>query len=189
MSKEPEFLIPIGEENRNRVEELLQRNDIDKKGRFVAVSPVALWDTKLWADEKFAALCDRIAEELKVSVIFTGSERGKLEHIQSLMKTPSVNLGGKTTLRDLAYLYQRSALLITTDSGPMHIAAAMGTPVIALFGPTDPSRTGPYGKGHVVIRRELSCSPCFLKKCDSMKCMSGITIEEVFHAVREKLSG
>ncbi|MGA3207349.1 MAG: glycosyltransferase family 9 protein [Syntrophales bacterium] len=186
---EPEFLIPIGEENKKRVEELLQRNDIDKKGRFVAVSPEALWDTKLWTDEKFAALCDRISKELKVSVIFTGTERDKLEHIQSRMKTPSVNLGRKTTLRDLAYLYQRSSLLITTDSGPMHLAAAMGTPVIALFGPTDPSRTGPYGKGHVVIQRELSCSPCFLKKCASMECMSGITIEEVFHAAREKLSG
>ena len=188
-AKEPEYLIPIGEENINRVEELLQRNDIDKKDSFVAVSPVALWDTKLWADEKFAGLCDRIAEELKVSVIFTGTEHDKLEHIQSRMKAPSLNMGGKTTLRDLAYLYQRSALLITTDSGPMHLAVAMGTPVIALFGPTDPSRTGPYGKGHVVIRRELSCSPCFLKKCNSMECMSGITIEEVFHAVREKLSG
>ena len=188
-AKEPEYLIPIGEENINRVEEYLQRNNIDKNDSFVAVSPVALWDTKLWADEKFAGLCDRIAEELKVSVVFTGSERGKLEHIQSRMRAPSVNMGGKTTLRDLAYLYQRSSLLITTDSGPMHLAAAMGTPVIALFGPTDPSRTGPYGKGHVVIRRELSCSPCFLKKCDSMECMSGITIEEVFNTVREKLSG
>ncbi len=187
--KDPEFLIPVGEENINRVEELLQRNDIDRKDRFVAVSPIALWDAKLWADERFAGLCDRIAEELKVRIIFTGSEHDKLEHIQSLMKTSSVNLGGKTTLRDLAYLYKRSALLITTDSGPMHLAAAMGTPVIALFGPTDPSRTGPYGKGHVVIRKELSCSPCFLKKCDSMECMYGITIEEVFHDVREKLSG
>jgi 3-deoxy-D-manno-octulosonic-acid transferase/heptosyltransferase-1 len=188
-AKEPEFLIPIGEENNSRVEALLQRNKIDKKDSFVAVSPVALWDTKLWADEKFAALCDRVSEELKVSVVFTGSERGKLEQIQSLMKTPSVNLGGETTLRDLAYLYQRSALLITTDSGPMHIAAAVGTPVIALFGPTDPLRTGPYGKGHLVIRRELSCSPCFLKKCNSMKCMSDITVDEVFHTVKEKLSG
>jgi heptosyltransferase I len=187
--KEPEFLIPVGDENINRIDESLRRNDIDKNDSFVAVSPVALWDTKLWADEKFAGLCDRIAEGLKVSVVFTGTERDKLEHIQSRMKTPSVNMGGKTTLRDLAYLYQRSSLLITTDSGPMHLAAAMGTPVIALFGPTDPSRTGPYGKGHVVIRRDLSCSPCFLKKCDSMRCMSDITIEEVFHAVKEKLSG
>ena len=187
--KDPEFLIPVSEENINRVDELLQRNDIDKKGRFVAVSPVALWDTKLWADEKFAGLCDCIAEELKVSVVLTGTERGKLEKIQSLMRAPSVNLGGKTTLRDLAYLYQRSALLVTTDSGPMHLAAAVGTPVVALFGPTDPSRTGPYGKRHTVIRKGLSCSPCFLKKCDSMRCMSEITVDEVFQAVKEKLSG
>jgi len=187
--KDPEFLIPIGEENKNRVEELLQRNDIDTKGPFVAVSPFALWDTKLWADGKFASLCDRIIEELAVRIVFTGSDRRQLEHIQSRMKSPSVNLGGQTTLRDLAYLYQRSALLITTDSGPMHLAAAVGTPVIALFGPTDPSRTGPYGKGHVVIRKDLSCSPCFLKKCESMECMADITIEEVFHVVREKLAG
>jgi lipopolysaccharide heptosyltransferase I len=187
--KDPEFLIPISEENKNRVKDLLQRNNIDNNGRFVAVSPLALWDTKLWADGKFAGLCDRIIEELGASIVFTGSDRRKLEHVQSLMKTPSVNLGGQTTLRDLGYLYQLSSLLITTDSGPMHLAAAVGTPVIALFGPTDPSRTGPYGKGHVVIRKDLSCSPCFLKKCDSMECMDGITIEEVFHAVREKLAG
>ena len=185
--KEPEFLIPIREENKKRVEGLLQINGIDKKDRFVAVSPVALWDTKLWEDGKFARLCDRITEELKIRVVFTGSDREKLEHIRSRMRTTSINMGGETTLRDLAYLYRLSSLLITTDSGPMHIAAAAGTPVIALFGPTDPSRTGPYGIGHTVIRKELSCSPCFLKKCDTIKCMYDITVEEVFQAVAEKL--
>ena len=187
--KEAEFLLPIGEENKRNIEGLLRTHGIEKENTFVAISPVALWETKLWEDEKFARLCDRIAEELKARVVFTGSDRGKLEHIQSLMKSSSINLGGNTTLRDLAYLYQLALLLITTDSGPMHIAAAMGTPVIALFGPTDPARTGPYGKGHVVIREELPCSPCFLKKCDSKKCMRDITVEEVFQAVKEKLAG
>ena len=187
--KVPEFLIPVREENISRIDGLLQANNIDKKDRFVAVSPIALWDTKLWEDEKFARLCDRIIEELKVRVVFTGSDRRKLERIQSRMKFPAVNLGGKTTLRDLAYLYRLSSLLITTDSGPMHIAAAAGTPVVALFGPTDPSRTGPYGMGHTVIRKELACSPCFQKKCDSMKCMLDITVDEVYHIVKEKLSG
>jgi len=187
--KEPEFLIPVREENISKIDGLLRTNKIDKKDRFVAVSPIALWDTKLWEDEKFARLCDRITEELKVKVIFTGSDRRRLERIQSLMRLPAVNLGGVTTLRDLVYLYQLSSLLITTDSGPMHIAAAVGTPVVALFGPTDPSRTGPYGRGHTIIRKELACSPCFLKKCDSMKCMLDITVEEVFYSVKEKLSG
>jgi 3-deoxy-D-manno-octulosonic-acid transferase/heptosyltransferase-1 len=187
--KEPEFFIPIGEENRKRVERLLLVNGIDKKDRFVAVSPVALWDTKLWEDGKFALLCDRITEELKVRVVFTGSDRGGLGYIQSKMKHPSINVGGETTLKDLACLYQSALLLITTDSGPMHIAAAMGTPVVALFGPTDPTRTGPYGQGHTIIRKELSCSPCFLKKCDTIQCMHHISVEDVFQSVKEKLSG
>jgi heptosyltransferase-1 len=179
------FLIPISEANRGRVEELLRANAIDSNDPFVAVNPVALWNTKLWQDEKFARLCDRITEELSFRIVLTGSNREDLARIQSLMKSSSINLGGKTTLRDLAYLYRRSSLLITTDSGPMHIAAAMGTPVVALFGPTDPTRTGPYGKGHMVIRKALSCSPCFLKECNSMQCMHDITVEEVFQSVKE----
>lgn len=186
---EAEFLIPIGEENKKNIESLLRTHGIAKEDRFVAISPVALWETKLWEDEKFACLCNLISEELNVKVVFTGSDRKKLAHIQSLMKSPSINLGEKTTLRDLAYLYQLALLLITTDSGPMHIAAAMGTPVIALFGPTDPARTGPYGNGHTVIQKEMTCIPCFLKTCDSKKCMRDITVEEVFQAVKEKLAG
>jgi len=77
------------------------------------------------------------------------------------MTTESINLGGATTLLDLAYLYKKAQLVITTRFGPMHLAAAMETPVIALFGPTDPARTGPYGTGHTIIRTELSCSPAF----------------------------
>ncbi|HUH67041.1 MAG TPA: glycosyltransferase family 9 protein, partial [Syntrophales bacterium] len=130
----------------------------------------------------------RIVEELKLNVVLTGAERERLEQICGRMRRPSVNMGGETTLKDLARLYQRSSLLVTTDSGPMHVAAAMGTPVVALFGPTDPSRTGPYGEGHVVIRKQLACSPCFLKKCDSVRCMTDIAVHEVFNAVKNKLS-
>jgi len=185
---EPEFLIPIQQENRERVEELLKANRIDRKDGFVVVNPIAFWETKLWEDEKFARLCDLIVERLKVSVIFTGSESESIHRIQFLMTLPSINLGGRTTLRDLAYLYQLGALLVTTDSGPMHLAAAMGTPVIALFGPTDPLRTGPFGQGHTVIRKGLPCSPCFLKKCATKKCMREITVEDVFREVKEKFS-
>ena len=182
-----EFPIPMRKENRDRVEGLLKRYDVDINERFMAVNPVALWETKLWEDVKFAGLCGRITEELKTKVIFTGgSSSGMIEHIQSLMVSPSVNLGGQTTLKDLAYLYKSASLVITPDSGPMHIAAAVGTPVVALFGPTDPSRTGPYGEGHVVVRKEMPCSPCLLKKCGSNRCMKEITVGEVFLAVKER---
>jgi heptosyltransferase-1 len=183
---EKEFLIPVQEENEDRVKNLLTVNNIDRKDRFVAVNPVAFWETKLWDAGKFARLCDKIIKDLKAKVILTGGRSdGMIEDIQSLMSNPSVNLGGQTTLRDLAYLYSLSSVVITTDSGPMHISAAAGTPVVALFGPTDPLRTGPYGREHVVIRKEMSCSPCFLKKCSSRKCMEEITVEEVFQAVKE----
>jgi heptosyltransferase-1 len=185
---QPEFFIPISEDNKKRAEELLEKSGLDRGERFVAVSPMALWETKLWEDEKFAKLCDRINGELGVKVVLTGSEEGGMNRrIQSLMTKPSVNLGGKTTLRDLACVYRSSLLLITTDSGPMHIATAVGTPVIALFGPTSPSRTGPYGEGNIVIRKEMDCSPCFLKKCETRQCMKDISVDDVFKAVKEML--
>ena len=185
----PEFHIPVKEENKIRVGTLLKANNIDINKPFVAVNPVAFWDTKLWEDGKFARLCDRIAEELKRKIILTGSKgHGSIERIRSGMTSPSINLEGQTTLSDLAYLYSLSGLLITTDSGPMHIAAAMNTPTVALFGPTDPSRTGPYGKGHIIVRKEMPCSPCFLKKCDTKRCMEEIGVDEVFEAVKEVIN-
>jgi len=187
---EPRFYIPVGEENRRRVDSLLESKGIAGDERFVAVSPVALWDTKLWEEKKFAMLCDRLIGELKLKAVLTGARAdGILQRIEKSMTRPIANLGGLTTLRDLAYLFRRAALLITTDSGPMHIAAAMGTPVVALFGPTSPSRTGPYGKGNIIIRKDLECSPCFQKRCDELTCMKEISVEEVFEAVKGKLSG
>jgi heptosyltransferase I len=102
-----------------------------------------------------------------------------------MMKRPALSLAGRIGLRELACLYSRCRLVISTDTGPMHIAAAMRCPVVALFGPTCPWRTGPYGKGHRVIREEVACSPCFRKKCEHMSCMKGITVVRVLDAVKE----
>jgi heptosyltransferase-1 len=183
----PEFLIPLGEENRRRVETLLKEHKIDEERPFVAVNPVAFWKTKLWEENKFAELCDRIAGEMNTKVVFTGGgNEDVVERIQYMMNFYSANLVGKTSLRDLAYLYGLASMVVTTDSGPMHIAAAVGTPTVALFGPTDPLRTGPYGEGHRVIRKGLHCSPCFKKECNTVRCMKEITVDEVFDAVRMK---
>ncbi len=157
--------------------------------RFVAVNPVAFWETKLWEEEKFAELCERLREELGIGIVLTGGESAPLERICRKMRTKAVNLGGRTTLRELACIYREAVLLVTTDSGPMHLAAAVGTPVVALFGPTDPARTGPYGPGHRIIRQGLSCSPCFRKRCETPRCMTDISVEEVFTAVKEMLAG
>jgi 3-deoxy-D-manno-octulosonic-acid transferase/heptosyltransferase-1 len=182
-----EFVLPSNRDAETNIQILLDKHNLEDK-KFIAINPVAYWETKLWNNEKFAHLADLINNKLRIKVVFTGSEREPIEKIASLMTSESINLGGTTSLLDLAYLYKKAQMVITTDSGPMHLAAAVGTPVIALFGPTDPARTGPYGVNHTIIRAGLSCSPCFLKKCSTKKCMEDITPQQVFAAVERKLT-
>ena len=186
----PEFLIPSNDRSIQNVSALMSRSRLDIDKPFVAINPVALWETKLWREDRFAMLADRITGELNIPVVITGSDQEKpyVESIIRKAKTAKVfDLAGQTTLKDLACLYRQAAVVVTTDSGPMHIAAAVGTPVVALFGPTDPRRTGPYGTGHTVISKKLPCSPCFLKQCPTRECMERITVEEVLEVVKGKL--
>ena len=182
-----QFILPSNKEAEEKTRILLDKYNLEDK-RFIAINPIAYWKTKLWNNEKFSHLADLINDKLQMKVVFTGSEKEPIKKITSLMTTESINLGGATTLLDLAYLYKKARIVITTDSGPMHLAAAVETPVIALFGPTDPARTGPYGAGHTIIRTELPCSPCLLKKCSTKKCMEDILPQQVFAAVERKLT-
>lgn len=181
---EADFFLPCREESRKKVKYLLKEGGIAEGESFVAVNPVALWETKLWPEEKFARLCDLIIGELGVRVVLTGTESDRMRRIAHLIKTPALDLTGQTSLQDLVCLYGMAKLVVTTDTGPMHIAAAAGAPVVALFGPTDPKRTGPYGAGHRILQRELSCSPCFKKKCADPKCLADLSVEEVLREVK-----
>jgi len=186
--EEPEFNIHTDLENQQRISSLLLANNISESDLLIAVSPQALWETKLWDNAKFGQLCDRISADLGGKVIFTGHGAAEIiSEIRTRMKEPSINLEGMTTLRELAVLYRRVALLVTTDSGPMHLAAAVKTPVVAIFGPTSPARTGPYGANHTVIQKGLSCSPCYLKHCETKNCMKEISVEEVFEVVKKRI--
>lgn len=180
------FPVPISNADRHSVKQILKSEKI--KGAFIAINPMAKWQSKLWDEKKFAGLADRCIRELNIPVIFTGGREDiEVQSIIEQMEEAAVNLCGRTNLRELAYLYSLSRVMVTTDTGPMHIAAAAGTPVVALFGPTAPWRTGPFGDGHVVVRKELPCSPCFKKKCSDMGCMRNIEVEEVFQAIMQKV--
>ncbi|MBN1102128.1 MAG: lipopolysaccharide heptosyltransferase II [Deltaproteobacteria bacterium] len=181
--------IPVRKSDEDRVLSLLQKNHLAVKD-FVAVNPMARWRTKLWEPWKFARLAERVREDLGLDVVFTGgaADRPAIEEIRGKMRVETLNLAGLTGLKELAFLYTLCRVLITTDTGPMHIAAAMNCPVVALFGPTAPWRTGPYGDGHRVIREGMDCSPCFKKKCSHVSCMKGIKVDRVFDAVRERAS-
>jgi 3-deoxy-D-manno-octulosonic-acid transferase/heptosyltransferase-1 len=181
--------IPVSESDKKWVNDFLNADGIQKRP-LVVINPIARWKTKLWEPERFAVLADRITDELSCEVLFTGSnmDRGVIEDISKKMKGRSMNLAGRTSLKQLAHLYTKCAALVTTDTGPMHIGAAMGCPVVALFGPTAPWRTGPRGQAHKVIRADLECSPCFKKKCNDMSCMKEITVGRVFEAVKNMLT-
>ena len=152
----------------------------------VAINPVARWKSKLWSERKFAELADRLISERNAVVIFTGGpdDRAADARIISMMKQLAVNWAGETTLKELAALASICAVFITTDTGPMHLAAAAGGRVVALFGPTAPWRTGPFGPSHAVVRAGLSCSPCFKRNCDdNVRCMEAITVDDVMREV------
>ncbi|SPD76502.1 conserved hypothetical protein [uncultured Desulfobacterium sp.] len=181
--------IPFSDSDKRRIKELILSCGEEKRS-LIAINPMARWKTKLWEQDRFALLADMLIEELGCRVVFTGSSQDVtvIEEISDMMKHKPINLAGRTSLKELACLYSMCNALITTDTGPMHIAATMGCKVIALFGPTDPVRTGPYGQGHRVIRTAIECSPCFKKKCDHRTCMKDITVERCFDTVSRTLN-
>ena len=181
--------IPVSETDGRSVDQMLSDDGFDG-GNLVAINPMARWETKLWEPELFATLADRILQDFSGRIVFTGSkdDRPVIENIASNMKHRPLNFAGRTRLKELASLYDRCRLLITTDTGPMHMAAAMGCPVVALFGPTSPLRTGPYGSKHRVMTSGAACGPCFKKTCHEWSCMRDITVERVHDAVKQVLS-
>lgn len=179
-----------GQEEELRSAQWLIRNGLSDKD-LVVIHPGGRFQSKRWAVEKWARLADLIQGDSGVPVVITGgeSEREDVSTITYKMKTAVHSLVEQTTVLELAALLKRATLFIGNDSGPTHIAAAAGSPVIALFGPTDPSVWGPWGKGHVVISKHAACSPCKVLNCtmDEENCMEQISVEEVFHSVSQSL--
>jgi heptosyltransferase-1 len=152
----------------------------------VAINPMARWKSKLWSERKFAELADRLISERKAVIVFTGGpdDRAVDARIISMMHQRAENWAGEITLKELAALASLCTVFITTDTGPMHLAAAAGGRVVALFGPTAPWRTGPYGPSHAVVRAALSCSPCFKRNCsNNVRCMEEITVNDVMQKI------
>ena len=184
--------IYVGDEKKERVEALLAAAGIGETERYFIVNPSARWATKLWTEDRFAEVILRVEKGAAIRGVIVGAaadmERGR--RINEMTGGKAVNLAGETDLKELAHLIGSAEFMVTVDSGPMHIAAAVGTPVVAVFGPTAPWRTGPYGTAHRVIRKELDCSPCFKRRCPiggagALKCMTGVVVDEVERAVKE----
>ncbi len=182
------FPLYVNIEDADWVRKFLTENNLAGKQPLIAINPSARWVKKRWPAASYSALINQLIKELKAGIIIVGSKDDVpiAKEITSLVNERIGIATGKTSIRRLAALLEKVNMLITNDSGPMHIAAALGTPVVALFGPTDPELTGPYGRGHVVLRKHLDCSPCLRKPCTKGKpvCMEAITVEDVVEAVR-----
>jgi heptosyltransferase I len=157
----------------------------------VALVPCSRWPSKNWPAASFAQAGRDLQEHANASLYLVGGEadRPACAALAKEFKGRVVNLAGALTLPQLGGLLQAMNLVIANDSGPMHMAASLGTPVLAVFGPTDPKRTGPYGGGHRVAKAKLRCQPCWAKRCryNDGSCLRAVTPDMVTALALEML--
>ena len=180
----PRFGFKLLEEDMAAVQEIAERRGFSVDRSWIAMNIGARWPTKRWPLESFAAVVDQLYEARHDPLVMIGGseERAFTKKLKALTKSPFIDLCGDIPLGCLPALLSTSTAMITNDSGPMHIAAALGIPVIAMFGPTSAARTGPYGTGHHVLSGQVSCSPCFSRVCrhnPEMECLHVVTPAQV----------
>ena len=160
---------------------------------YIAVVMGSSWDSKNWFTEAYRQLALDLLNKHKLGIVLLGdrSQIRAAEHVAQIAKSPDniINVVGKTTLLELAAILKGAALSVGPDSGPGHLAAAVGTPFVTLFGPTAPARTAPYGSMELVVHSEISCAPCYKKQCpeNTKQCMRNIKVEKVLEKITQTL--
>ncbi|HYQ48560.1 MAG TPA: lipopolysaccharide heptosyltransferase II, partial [Thermodesulfovibrionales bacterium] len=179
------------------LEERIKARDMlaSMKRPIVAINPGATYgSSKRWHPGRFAEVADAVMRELGGSIILLGGPKETLIADEILRSADSslitagslLNLAGRTSLRELISVISECDMLLTNDSGPMHVGYAVGTPIVAIFGSTSPEHTGPAGMSDIVIRKAVACAPCFERECrkKELECMDRITSSEVFDGVK-----
>ncbi len=188
---EPDLHLTLSSAGIQRAREILEEQGIEPSDRLVGLNPgAAFGPAKRWPAERWAQLADRLISESGVKVLIFGSaaEIPLAEQIQARMKERAVSLAGRTDLQSLAAAIAAVDLFITNDSGPMHLAAALDVPQIALFGSTDEVATGPFSRRALVIHKHVECSPCLRRTCPiDLRCFTRISPDEVAAAAQEML--
>lgn len=185
----PRMRLRVAGEEKEAMAERLASLGIPRGEKILGVNPGATYGSaKRWYPDRFAAVADTLSEEWGASVVLMGSgpEMPISAEIEAATRRRPVSLSGKTTVRELMALLSLCTFLVTNDSGPMHIAAALGVPLVAIFGPTDWRTTSPWTRRARVVRVDVDCSPCMKRECDrGHECMLGVTAEMVVAAARE----
>ena len=183
--------LPISQMAARSAAEALETARLDPHARLALLAPGAAFSwTKRWPPDRFGRLGAMLRDRHWACAIVVGpGEEGLARRVSAAAQSPLPILGLDLGPIELAALLSRARVVVANDSGPMHLAAAVGTPVVAFFGPTDPGRTAPAGAPSRILDRYVFCSPCFLKECPyGHECMKEIEIEDAFEAVEEVLS-
>ena len=185
----PSIEIAASVEEKAQARKLLASAGIAPHRKFLALNPGAAYGSaKRWGEDRFAEAGDALALEFDLDVAIVGSEteRSIATRIQGLMQSRVAVLNGKTSLETLIGTISESFVVLTNDSGPMHIAAALGVPTVAVFGATDDAVTGPWGPRTRIVKESVDCSPCMLRECPiDHRCMTRVSADAVVRAARE----
>ena len=177
----------------HRVRELLEKHHLEDRG-FVLMHPAARWLFKSWTASGYAQVIEVMEQDYQLPVVLTAApEDRELNLVADIMRkvsVPTINLAGRLSLKELGALISHARLFLGVDSAPMHLAAAVGTPTVALFGPTGDYNWRPWGQGHVVIKKGWDCQPCGQDGCQGSKvsrCLTELTPAEVLAGVAQIL--
>jgi heptosyltransferase-1 len=172
---------PTREEDQRAVAKLLK----DEPSPYAVLLPGTNWATKRWPVEHFASVVAPLRERFGLRTVVAGaaSDRELASRING-----TIDLTGATSLSQLVTLLQGASVVVANDSGPMHIASALGLPLVTPYGPTSPVRTGPYGRADTVVRLDIVCSPCFSRTCSHQSCLQWLGPQHVVHAIERQLA-
>jgi heptosyltransferase-1 len=176
-----EFPFAVDDDDRKFIANLIP-SDVP----YAVFLPGSAWETKRWPTEKFAALVSPIKQKMGLKTVVAG---GPGDSILAQQIGADFDLTGKTDLRQMVALLERARLVIAGDTGPMHIAAALGRPLVSPYGATSPTRTGPFRRLDTVIRVEIPCSPCYSRTCSHQSCMKWLKIEPVLELAEKQMNG
>lgn len=187
----PSIRIEVRDVDRDGARQMLRENGVESGETLIAINPGAFYGwAKRWLSDRYAKVADSLADRCKARIAILGStgERQIAKEIAQQMKHPALILAGQTTLGQLMGLIKECRLLITNDSGPMHLAAALDVPQVAIFGSTSEIATGPLSPYSQVVKHPVECSPCFLRECPiDFRCMTRVTVEQVLGAAEGSL--
>ncbi len=184
----PDMSLQVDPHRREHARRLLGQFGLPAEAPFVILNPGAINSrAKQWLPDRFAAVSDRLHREVGAVgvVIGTEQERAITNRVLYHARQPLIDLTGKTGLGELMGVLSLAALLITNDTGPSHLGAALGLPIVALFGPTEDFATRPFSINAQVVMKPVACAPCMLRDCPiDHRCMTGISVDEVLEAAR-----